>query len=675
MTSTPFPRLLGPGRLGRHETKNRVWMTSHATLLVKDHLFTDAHVDYYVERAKGGAAVITMEAMAVHESTQPYPGKAFAFDPRMIREFRKIAAAVHNHGTLILAQAWHRGRQTNSVTSRVPVWAPSAIPCSVYREMPKVMEAEDIEAIIHGYRLTARHAVEGDLDGIEIGAASHGYLLNQFLSPATNHRSDEYGGSLENRLRIVMRIVDAAREEAGQDALVGLRLNSDDGMEGGLDPAQWAEIAAHLTASGKLDYISCSQGTYLNRMMIYPTSPEEHGFQMAATRQVKARVSVPVVGVGRITTPDEAEAILRAGDCDFVGMTRALIADAFWVRKAQQGKAENIRPCVGANWCMESIFAHAPIACIHNPSVGREKQLSEEQVTPATRRRNLAVVGAGPGGLRAALTAARRGHKVTLIERSGELGGQVAWMGRVQSARELADTAGWLVAQLRDTDVEVYMESEATPELLAEGGYDGVIVATGSTPLKHGWSPLQPARWDGPDMEGSHQPWVYSCAQVLGVAQPLREGRANGQQRRAVLVDTLGARQGVLCAEYLARAGWQVQFVTQLGQPAPNLAASRDWGKAYGMLRRLGVTFTTDHDLRAIGEHSVTLLDVFTRTSREIDNIEALVLLNGARAEDGLFHALRRDLPQLEVHLIGDAVAPRRINDAIFEAELVARSI
>ena len=673
--STLYPRLLGPGKIGRHETKNRVWMTSHATLLVKDHLFTDAHVDYYVERAKGGAAVITMEAMAVHESTQPYPGKAFAFDPRMIGEFRKIAAAVHNHGTLILAQAWHRGRQTNSVTSRVPVWAPSAIPCSVYREMPKVMELEDIEQIIHGYRLTARHAIEGDLDGIELGAASHGYLLNQFLSPATNHRDDEYGGSLENRMRIVMRIIDAAREEVGTDAIVGLRLNSDDGMQGGLGPVEWAEIAKHLAATGKLDYISCSQGTYLNRMMIYPTSPEEHGFQMAATRQVKASIDLPVVGVGRITTPDEAEAILRAGDCDFVGMTRALIADAFWVRKAEQGHADKIRPCVGANWCMESIFAHAPIACIHNPSVGREKQLSEEQVIPVATARNIAVVGSGPAGLRAALTASRRGHKVTLIERSSELGGQVAWMGRVHSARELADTAGWLIAQLRDTDVEIYRESEATVELLTEAGYDAVIVATGATQLKHGWSPLQPARWDGPEMAGAGQTWVYSCGEVLGLTQPLRDGEATGKAGRAVVVDTLGARQGVLTAEYLARAGWQVQFVTQLGQAAPNLAASRDWGKAYGSLRRLGVVFTTDHDLTSIGEHSVSFLDVFTKESKTIADVDALVLVNGAVAQNRLFHELRSARKDLEVHLIGDALAPRRINDAIFEAELVARKI
>jgi 2,4-dienoyl-CoA reductase-like NADH-dependent reductase (Old Yellow Enzyme family)/threonine dehydrogenase-like Zn-dependent dehydrogenase len=670
-TATPFPRLLSPGRLGRHETKNRVWMTSHATLLVKDHLFTDAHVDYYVERAKGGVAVITMEAMAVHETTQPYPGKAFAFDPRMVPQFRKIAAAVHNHGTKILAQPWHRGRQTHSVTSKVPVWAPSAIPCSVYREMPKVMTLEDIEEIVEGYRLTARHAIEGDLDGIEIAATSHGYLLNQFLSPATNHRTDEYGGSLENRMRIVMRIVDATRAEAGPDAIVGIRINSDDGMAGGLGPVEWAEIARRLEATGKLDYISCTHGTYLNRMLIYATSPEEHGYQMKATRQVKEAVGLPIVGVGRITTPDEAEGFLRAGDCDFIGMTRQLIADPFWVRKASSGESEKIRPCVGANWCMESIFAHAPIACIHNPTVGRERTLSEESIEPAQKQLSVAVVGGGPAGMRAALTASRRGHRVTLIEKGDELGGQVRWIGRAQSGRELADTARWLAAQLRDSPVQIYLKSEATVELLSEGGFDAIVVATGATGMRDGWSVLHPAKWDGPPMPGSDQDWVWSYTDALGDPEPLKTGAG----RQAVIFDGIGARQAVHTAEYLARHGWQVEVVTQLGQGVPNLAASRDWGKAYGMLRRLGVRFTTDHEIQSIGERELTLVDVYTRETQTRSGLGALIYVNGARANDALYHDLRERLPGLPVHLIGDAVAPRRINDAIYEGELLARKL
>ncbi|MDE0801624.1 MAG: hypothetical protein OSB02_12950, partial [Rhodospirillaceae bacterium] len=191
--SSAYPNLFSPLKIGQHTIKNRVWMSAHATLLVRDHLFTDEHVSYYVERAKGGVGIITMEAMAVHETTQPYKGKAFAFDSRMVPQYQKIADAVHPYGAKILAQPWHRGRQTNSVTSGVPVWAPSSIPCSVYREMPHVMSAEDIKEIIEGYRLSARYAREGGLDGIEVHGMSHGYLLNQFLSPATNHRDDNYG--------------------------------------------------------------------------------------------------------------------------------------------------------------------------------------------------------------------------------------------------------------------------------------------------------------------------------------------------------------------------------------------------------------------------------------------------------------------------------------------------
>lgn len=428
--ASPYPHLFTSLAVGKHTLQNRVWMAAHATLLVKDHLFTDAHLDYYVERAKGGVSAITMEAMAVHPTTQPYKGKAFAFDPRMVEQYRKLSDAIRPYGTKLLAQPWHRGRQTNSVASGVPVWAPSAIPCSVYREMPHVMTAADIGDLIEGYRLSARYAREGGLDGVEVHGLSHGYLLNQFLSPATNHRGDEFGGSLENRLRIVHEILDATRQETGPDTIVGVRINGDDGHEGGLRPPDWADIAAALEATGCIDYISVSQGTYLNRMMIYPTSPEDHGYQMRATRVITEKVSLPVVGVGRIVHPAEAERHLADGDCNMVALGRALIADPEWLAKARARQAERIRPCVGANWCLASIAAQAPIACIHNPAVGAEGKLGTGTLKPAAHPKKVAVIGGGPAGMRAALTAIERGHDVTLFERDRVLGGSGTVMGQ-----------------------------------------------------------------------------------------------------------------------------------------------------------------------------------------------------------------------------------------------------
>ena len=667
--SVHYPTLFSPIRLGKHTIRNRVWMAAHATLLVKDNLFTEAHLHYYAERARNGVGVITMEAMAVHPTTQPYKGKAFAFDPRMVPEYRKIAAAVQQHGAKILCQPWHRGRETSSVANGLPVWAPSAIPCSVYREMPHVMTVEDIKAIIEGYRLSARYAREAGLDGVEVHAMAHGYLLNQFLSPATNHRNDAFGGSLENRLRIVHEILDATRQETGPDMIVGVRINSDDGHPGGLRPADWADIARRLEATGHLDYISCSHGTYLNRMLIYPTSPQEHGFQMAATRQVKQAVKLPVVGVGRIVTPEEAERHLAAGDCDFVALARALIADSEWAAKAERGEGAKVRPCVGANWCMSSIFAQAPIACIHNPAAGAELELGDDKLKPAARRKKVAVVGGGPAGLRAALTAAKRGHDVTLFEREPALGGQVALWAKAPSRGELIGVVDWLKARLAETDARVRLGTPVSAELLRAEGFESVVIATGSLGLRHGWTPLHPQKWDGPWLPGADLPHVHSYLDYL------RDEPRLGPN--VIVADALGGRQGAVVAEVLASKGHAVEFVTQLGQGSPDLAASRDWGKVHGMLRRMGVRFTPDAEIVRIERDAVEIMDVYTREVSRRAPVGGVVFVLGASARDDLFHALRpdRDTRGLELKLIGDAMAPRRASDAIREGEIAAREI
>ena len=662
MSQTAYPILSSPIKLGPKTARNRIWMTAHATLLVKDHLFTDAHIAYYTERAKGGVAVITMEAMATHPTTQPYKGKAFAFDSRMVPEYRRLADAIHTYDTLLLSQPWHRGRQTNGVTNGLPVWAPSAVPCGVYREMPHVMTTSDINEIIEGYRLSARYSREGGLDGVEVHGMSHGYLLNQFLSPGTNFRKDQYGGTLENRMRIVMEILDATRAEIGSDMIMGMRLNSDDGHEGGLGPDEWADIAKEFEATGLIDYISFSHGTYVNRMLIYPTSPEEHGFQLNSTGHIKSKLNVPVVGVGRITNPDEAEQWLEQGKCDFVGMARALIADPKWAEKSLKGEGQKIRPCVGANWCMSRIFAQAPVGCIHNPSAGQELELDENSVPRATTIKNVAVVGGGVAGMRASWTLARRGHLVTLFEAKAVLGGQINWWAQAQSRQELTGIVSWLEDRVAEENITVRCNEFVSKDDLAD--FDEVVIATGSTGLKHGWTMLRPEKWNGANLPGADGQNVYSYTEVLDANPNLGE--------TVVIFDIMGGRQGAVVAEVIARRGIKVHFVTQLSQPSPDLASSRDWGKVHGMLKKLGVVFHVDKELVSIDENQVAMRDVYTNDEHIQNHISSVVMVQGSSANDHLYHELIKTKP---CHLVGDAMAPRRVNDAISDGELIARLI
>ncbi|PWW67179.1 oxidoreductase [Actinokineospora spheciospongiae] len=661
-----YPTLFSPLRIGPLTAKNRVWMTAHSTQLVKDHNFTDEHVHYYAERARGGVGVITMEAMAVHPTTQPYKGKIFAFDPAVVPNYEKLAAAVHEHDTLLLAQPWHRGRETSGTVNRLPVWAPSSVPDVVYREMPHVLVDEEIDELVNGYVLAARHAVEGGLDGVEVHGLAHGYLLGQFLSPATNHRTDQFGGSFENRLRLILDIIAKTRAETGRTKIVGVRINgSDGGVPGGLTNADWARIARAIADTGLVDYISVTRGTYIERMDIYGATPQPAGFQVEDTARIKAAVpELPVVVVGRMNTPELAEQVLAAGQADMVGMARQLIADPEWANKARDGETTSIRPCVGANWCMASIV-NSPLACVHNPAVGRELTLGVGTLTDAPAAKRVAVVGGGPGGMRAALTAAQRGHRVTLFEQDAELGGQVRLIGRSETYAEWQGITDWLISQLDRTDVQVQLKHRVEAgELLAEG-FDEVVVATGSTPLKHGWSSLRPASWgDGTTVPGADQWNVYSVAEALS-------GKAQIGPRVFIFDDT-GARQPVVAAEYLADRRHEVTLVTRLPQVAPDLEASRDLQATYRRVRGKGIRFITDHEVDAVVEDSVVLRDVWTGETTTHADVDAVVLSTGNAADDALYHALKGRLP---VRAIGDCVSPRRIFNAIWEGELAGREI
>lgn len=666
MTSR-YPNLLSPFPLGPRIAKNRVWMTAHATQLVKGHNFSDEHLAYYEERARGGVGVITMEAMAVHRTTQPYEGKIFAFDPGVVPNYRQIASAVQPHGTLLLAQLWHRGRQTDSVVSRVPVWAPSAVACTVYREIPHEMTHAEIDELVESYRVSAEHAVAGGLDGIEIHGLAHGYLLGQFLSPATNHRTDEYGGSYENRLRIVMRIIEEVRSVTPAEMILGIRINGNDGTHDlALSNSDWGDIAETVAGTGSLDYVSVSGGTYIDRMRIYGAAPTPAGFQLEDTRVIAARIDLPVVAVGRISTPEMGERILTDGIASFVGMTRQLIADPMWVKKAEEDRPDDIRPCVGANWCLSAIVK-APLACAHNPAVGRERELGEGTLVPASAGRRVAVVGGGPAGMRAALTAVQRGHAVTLFERSPVLGGQVRWIAQSSSYAEWGSIADWLESQLARTEVDIRLGTECDAATLRSEGFDVVVVATGSTAVSHGWTALQPGRWgaDRDPVPGTDQFNVTTIDGYFEGAAFLGEN--------VLIYDDLGDRRPVIVAEILREKGHAVTIATRLAQVAPDLAASRDLGSVYRRLRSSGIEFVRDVELVAIDGDMVRFRDVYSSETIERTPVDTVILSTGRRALDGLAHEARK--LGLDVEVVGDAVAPRRIFNAIYEGELVGRSI
>jgi len=661
MTQATSLHLFEPLQVGPALLRNRIWMTAHATEFTRDHTFSEAHAAYYGERARNGVAAITMEATATHPTSQPRSGVVLAYDEAVVESYRKVAAAVQPHGTILLAQLWHRGRQTDSIVSRLPVWAPSAIPCSVYREIPHEMTLDEIEELIEGYVTSARHAVQGGLDGVEIHGLAHGYLLGQFLSPATNHRDDIYGGSFENRLRIVLQIIDRVAAVVPDDRVVGIRINGDDGeFDSALRPAEWADIARSIVATGRIDYVSVSQGTYLDRMMIYGATPMPAGYEVSATAQIKKAVGdVPVVVVGRISTPEMAEAILERGDADLIGMARQLIADPQWPIKAREGRSSDIRPCVGANHCVASIL-RGPLSCVHNPRVGREADLPERPRTVAPRR--VAVVGGGPGGMRAALVAAQSGHEVTLFEARDVLGGQVAWLGKVHAYREWLGITDWLESQLRQSTARIELGRKVDSADLR--GFDAIVVATGARPRVDGWTALRPQNWrpDAPPVPGTDQWNVYTVADILG--------REEKMPASVMIVDDLGDRRALAIAEYLLDNGRRVEIVTRLPQIGAGVVDSHDLPRVITRLRTKGAVLTRDSELIEIAEDVATLADVYNGEITRRDSVDAVVLVTGDHAEDRLLRELRDG--GAEVIGIGDCLSPRRIFDAIWEGELAA---
>jgi len=651
-----YRHLFTPLRLGPVTVANRVVFSAHLTNYATGGLPTEQHAAYYAARAVGGAGLIITEEHSTHPTDWPYEKLIHGFHPEVVDGYRRITEAVHAHDVPIFAQINHNGGQASSMYSRLPVWAPSPVPDPLFREVPKAVEPHEIAEIIEGYATVAAHCMAGGFDGIEL-QFSHSSIVRGFLSPATNRRTDGYGGSLVNRARLLLEIVDAVRSTIGTDRALGVRICGDELIEGGTGIEDAVEVARMVESTGQIDYINTSIGVATATLyMIEASMQVPPGYALFIPSAIRAAVDLPVVGVGRFKDPLQADRALADGVCDLVGVVRGQIADPDFAAKARSGHGTDIRTCLSCNQeCVGRMGLNRWLGCIENPRTGRESAI----VPLPRRRRKVVVVGGGPGGLQAAVTAAGRGHQVVLFERHERLGGQVHVAAAVPSRAEFFDIARNLIVAAKREGVELRTGVDATVEVIRAESPDVVILATGARPARPWWA--------GDDDR------VVDVRDVL-------EGRVH-PEGRVVVVDELGFHQATSTAELLADRGCDVEIVTNGMVVGQDLGITLDlemWNvKAHHLgigqsvdLVPMGVTRTTGDDGAA--ELALQLQHHPTGTDQE-RRCDWVVCSVHQQPDDALWRAL--DGAPFDVHRVGDCLAPRRAHAAVIEGDRVAVSL
>jgi mycofactocin system FadH/OYE family oxidoreductase 2 len=647
-----FKFLFSPLRIGRITVPNRISFSAHLTNFAEKGLPSERHTFYYAARARGGTGLIITEEQAVHPTDRSYEKSVEAFQPEVIPRFKEITRAVHEYETKIFAQLNHNGQQCDGSLSRLPVWAPSPVPDVLFREIPKEMEIEEIHEVIQYFCRSALHVREGGFDGIEL-QFGHSSLARQFMSPLTNLRQDEYGGSLDNRLRFPLKLIQAMRKSVGFDFTLGVRLCADEMISGGLTLENAKEIAKRLEASGQLDFVDLTLATFYNLYLVGATMHTPLGYAVPLSAGIREAIRLPVFATGRINDPLFAEKILANGQADMIGMVRSQICDPDLARKAKEGRLEEIRYCIADNQaCYGRVGLNKPIGCIQNPAVGREKEEETEKFVPAKRKKRVMVVGAGPGGLWAAKIAFLRGHEVALYEKEQHAGGQVLIAMRGAGREEFGVIIRNEMNQLKRLNVPIVYGQIVTPDFVLEQGPDAVIVATGSMPKRC-------------PVSGADGPRVFNVLQVL-------KGEADIGEK-VLFVDYDGHHRASSTAEYLAELKKTVHMIT------PSLFVGAELGPTqdlYLMRQRLltkGVTFTPDFAVIEIRGTEINGFNVYSNEWKVFGGYDTIVLAMGNDVEDSLYWALKGRVREL--YRIGDCVAPRKVDMAIHEGYTVGKRL
>ena len=673
--------LLQPYQLKHLTLRNRIMVTSHEPAYPEDGMPKERYRAYTVERAKGGVALtMTAGSAAVSKDSPPVFNNLLAYKDEIVPWIRQMTDAVHEEGAAIMIQLTHLGRRTRwDKGDWLPVVAPSHQREAAHRAFPKKLEDWDIERIIKDFADAAERMKAGGMDGVELEA--YGHLIDQFNSPITNELEGPYGGPLENRMRFCLDVFKAMRQRVGDDFILGVRYTADESLPGGTDKATGIEISRMLRDSGLIDYLNVIRGhidTDPGLTDVIPIQGMANSPHLDFAGEVRAATQFPTFHAAKIPDVATARHAIAAGKIDMVGMTRAHMTDPHIVRKIMQKREDDIRPCVGANYCLDRIYQGGLAFCIHNPATGRE-QTMPHAIPKATVQKKIVIVGAGPAGLEAARVAGERGHEVVVFEAANNPGGQIRLTAQSERRREMISIIDWRMSQCHKLGVTFHFNTWAEAETISAENPDVVIIATGGLPhtdvLSKG-NELVVSSWD--IISGDVKPGT-----------------------NVLIFDDAGDHAALQAAEFIARTGAKVEIMTPDRSFAPEVMAM-NLVPYMRSLQKLDVTFTVTYRLESVEKSGNQLLakvgSDYGGVSKE-RAVDQIVINHGTIPLDELYFELkpgssnegavsydelldgrpqtvsRNSAGRYQLYRIGDAVAARNTHAAIYDALRLVKDI